>query len=265
MFRKGLVGLVVLAMCCLLLYSFLRSSEVSQPSSENQFAGPKAAIVDQLGLYHPNQNFILNSMAILREAGFDVDYYGGGMVTVDLYRRLPTHGYDLIILRVHSGLMFEDNVVTRWLNLFTSERYSTSKYVLEQLGDQLAPAWPALEPGEYGEAYFAITPEFVRSGMEGGFEDALIIHMGCDGLVYAEMAEALVGRGASAFISWDALVGADHSDRATLRLLRGLVAEGQTIKRAVWETMKEVGPDPIDNSVLLWYPPEAGSYAVRVE
>jgi hypothetical protein len=29
--------------------------------------------------------------------------------------------------------------------------------------------------------------------------------------------------------------------------------------------MKEVGPDPIDNSVLLWYPPEAGSYAVRVE
>ncbi len=39
----------------------------------------------------------------MRGAGYDVDYYKGEDVTVELYRSLPSFGYKLIVLRVHSA------------------------------------------------------------------------------------------------------------------------------------------------------------------
>ena len=34
-----------------------------------------------------------------------MDYYPGEQVTVDFYRTLPLRGYDVLILRVHSGIV----------------------------------------------------------------------------------------------------------------------------------------------------------------
>jgi hypothetical protein len=45
-------------------------------------------------------------------------------------------------------------------------------------------------------------------------------------------------------------------------LLHKLIIEKQTIEQAVKATMKEVGPDPAYQSVLLFYPGEAGSHTV---
>jgi len=61
---------------------------------------PKAAIVDQGSLAPtagPNPVFVKKATAILKEAGFSVDYYPGEEVTVEFYRNLPTYGYDFII------------------------------------------------------------------------------------------------------------------------------------------------------------------------
>jgi len=121
----------------LIFYSFLRPSNVGQ-LPEN-LGTHRAAILDQLSLYLPNQAFIQNSTSILENAGFDVDYYPGNEITVDFFMRLPSLGYKLIIMRVHSGLMFKENKITKNVTFFTSDTYSTTKYVLEQLRDQVVP------------------------------------------------------------------------------------------------------------------------------
>ncbi|GAG23053.1 unnamed protein product, partial [marine sediment metagenome] len=65
-------------------------------------SGPRAVIVDQLSLSQRNPDFTASATDILEQADYTVDYFPGEQVTVDFYRNLPTHGYDLIILRVHS-------------------------------------------------------------------------------------------------------------------------------------------------------------------
>lgn len=64
----------------------------------DESSGPKkAAIVDQLSLTQPNPAFAETATGILEDAGYLVDYYPGEAVTVEFYRDLPTHGYDLIL------------------------------------------------------------------------------------------------------------------------------------------------------------------------
>jgi len=250
----------------LIIYLFLQPSDVDKNLPEDQLGTPRAAILDQLSLYLPNQAFVQSSMAILTNDGFEVDYYGENEVTVELYRKLPSLGYDLVILRVHSGLMQKGGEITRNVAFFTSEPYSTTKHISEQLNDEVSVGIPSLEPFEGDEeAYFVITPKFVRSSMDGRFDNTLIIMMGCDGLAYTPMAEALIERGALAYIGWNDVVTIDYVDNATLHLLNGLIAERKTIWDAVMDTREEVGPDPYYPAELVFYPVEAGKYAVVVE
>ena len=79
--------------------------------------------------------------------------------------------------------------------------------------------------------------------------------MGCDGLKYTSMAEAFIEKGAKVYISWNGPVSARHTDQTTAQLLKHLLAEKETIKEAVAETMKAVGQDPeFNESTLLYYP-----------
>ena len=52
------------------------------------------------------------------------------------------------------------------------------------------------------------------------------------------------------------LVGRDDPrlTQATTQLLKHLITEKQTIKQAVENTKSEVGSDPVDGSILLYYP-----------
>lgn len=218
---------------------------------------PKAAIIDQLSLTHPNQTFIETATNTLKQAEYAVDYYSGEEVTVEFYRNLPTHGYKLVILRAHSALGEKGQPP---LVLFTSETYSTNRYVFEQLNFQVASVY-FTENRE--KRYFGVSPNFVKSSMNGEFQDSIIVLMGCNGLTYLDMAKAFLEKGAKACISWNSFVSASHTDMAITRLLQHFLTEKQTIRKAVTNTLKDVGADPVYNSLLAYYPVETGDYTIK--
>jgi len=262
--RSRLVGaaiivvilVVVVAFSSFLIYSYLNPSSNEPPPPVLEL---KAAIVDHLSLTIPNESFNQTVTNILQEAGFTVDYYPGEEVTVGFYKNLPTHGYGLIVLRVHSGLVEGEKPP---LCLFTSERYSETKYSWEQLTDRLTGVAYSEEEAKMGIAYFGVTPKFVQQDMKGNFQNTTIIMMGCNGLtellypypVPLPMPQAFIEKGAKVYVGWDLAISADHTDKATIQLLQHLITERQTIKQAVTEAMKEVGPAPENGSILLYYP-----------
>jgi hypothetical protein len=206
---------------------------------------PAAAIVDQLSLSAPGPEFVETATATLERAGYEVDYFPGEQVTVDLYRDLPKRGYDLIVLRAHSGRIRTEDLggLTDDVTLFTGEPFLLGQYDDELRSRALVLA-RYFEDEEKVEPLFGVTSEFVRSSMKGGFDGALVVMMGCDGLRSRSTAEAFLERGASAFVSWSDLVSATHTDAATERLLEKLVNDGLPVDEAVAQTKAELGPDP---------------------
>jgi hypothetical protein len=208
----------------------------------------RAVIVDQLSATQPNQGFADSTTAVLEGAGYSVDYYSGDEVTVDLYRRLPEGNYDLVILRTHSTADVsrgEEEVTS--VSLFTNEPYTKDRYYDEQLEARVGFA----QYEEGGPRWFGITSAFVKESMKGDFDDALVIGMGCQGLVNELAAEAFAAKGASAFIGWDRNVSAEHTDKATERLLQLIVGEGLSPEEATAKTMRELGPDPYYGGSLV--------------
>jgi hypothetical protein len=257
--RIGMAITAALLIAIVLVSGFIINSMLNPPPSGQNasFTAPlRAAIVDQLSLTFPNQSFVENATSTLERAGYTVDYYSGEKVSVGFYKDLPTYGYGIIILRVHS-------TISTWgVTLFTSQPYSRSSYVFEQEFDRVVAVAYSEEDAKKGIMYFGINPSFVESNMEGAFPSAVIVAMGCDGLNNTKMAEALVKRGAKAYVGWDGSVSSAHTDQATAHLLQHLITQKETIKNAVDDTMKEVGPDPADNSVLTYYPPSSASYFI---
>ena len=214
-------------------------------------AGPKAAIVDQLSLTEPNPAFVETETGVLRDAGYAVDYYPGDQVTVDFYRNLPTHGYDLIIFRNHAARR-PDSLAARLPDeaaLFTSETYDANKYVDEQ--DDLRLVKVSYPGG--GDVFFGIRSDFITSSMKGKFDGTTIVLMGCNGLTTSRTAEAFVEKGAKAVVGWSELVSASHTDDATEHVVEHLVRDKESADQAVAEAMSEVGPDPVYGSKLLVY------------
>ena len=225
----------------------------------SQVEVPRAAIVDQLSISQPNETFVEESTSLLTEAGFVVDYYEGESVTVSFYKNLPTHCYSLILLRVHSATFNPERQV---LDFFTSEPYSESKYVSEQLRDRVRRC--AFAPYEEGDpVYFGITAKFVRSSMKYEFNNTMVIMMGCDGLKYDDMAEAFVEEGAQVYIGWSGLVSASHTDQATLDLLQRFLIQEETVDQAITGTMNELGADPKYESTLSYYPTDGGNSTIQ--
>ncbi len=188
----------------------------------------------------------------LGEANLTLDVYTHWNVSVDLYRRLPSLGYRLIILRVHTAAYYRDGRPVH-VALGTGEPFVPHRYVELQLSRKIG----ALVLLTSDDRYFAVPPEFIESEMEGDFGGAIIVIAGCKGLVTNVTARALVDRGASVVIGWDEDVSAHHTDRATVMLVR-LLAEGRTVEEAVSEVMRVLGPDPQYGARLRWYPQSAG-------
>lgn len=219
--------------------------------------------MDQISLLHPNRGFIDRASRYLTEAGFDVEVYEGEEVTIELYRTLPTKGYRLIIIHTHSSsdLQLPDGTISSANPVFlcSGEPYGERKYFYEQMTNQVR----GVElPYESSIVLFSIGPEFVRQGMAGHFDDALIIIGGCQGLSTLPLAEALIERGASAVIGWDGWVDLSHNDEAIVHLLQALIVERLTVEQAVEGAMSEVGPDPTYDSVLTYFPQERGSCTI---
>ena len=239
--RFALVGVVALALVALAGAGVLLAG-----GGGSETATKSAAIVDQLSLTQPNPEFVSSARVTLARAGYTVDYIPGEQVTVDLYRTLPERHYDLIILRAHAGITTEvdyasgERSKTEYVSLFTGEPYNEDKYPDEQLN--------RLGQARYYEGappLFGIGPDFVEYSMEGSFDNALIIMMGCDGLRSQRTAQAFLDRGAQAFVSWSKPVSAPQTDSATERLLELLLIERLPAAEAVSQTAAEVGPDPV--------------------
>ncbi len=252
------VAILIATVSGFLIYSMQSSSPQNREASST--SEPKAAIVDQLSLTAPNQTFVQTATSILESAGFTVDYYKGKEVTVEFYRNLPTHNYHLMIMRVHSALVSAEKPP---VTLFTSEPYSKTRYVNEQLTDQIGWVTYRLENDTPKEpTYFGVSPLFVKQSMNGRFQDTIIVMMGCNGLTYTDMAEAFIGKGAKVYISWSNAVLASHTDVSTVKLLQHFLIEKRTLQESVSEMFKEVGADPAYKSTLVYYPPEAGDYII---
>ncbi len=246
----GTVTLCVIV--CLLLYP---GNNRTVRAYSGQAPQPKAAIIDHLSLTFPSAAFVQTSTAILRDAGYAVDYYEGKKVTVEMFRELPTYGYNLIILRAHSAFVEKE----RTLTIFTAEPYSKHKYVYDQLRHRIARG--RLEnPAKDDPGCLAITDKFVRFSMKGSFDGALVINMGCTGIRGG--ASAFLEKGARAYVGWDGKVSASHTDRAVVQLLKRLLVKRQTIGDAVAQTMKEVGQEPEYKNLLLFWPLSAAGLRV---
>ena len=225
-------------------------------------SGAKAAIIDQLAILEPNQVFLDQMTAELEACGFEVDVYQSEKVNVKLYRKLPKYGYKLIIFRAHAGLLEGEVdsqvVVKRETYLFTAEEYKQTKYVWEQLDDQMLPA----KMVEDSPLVFAVNSKFVLESMEGKFEDTVVIMMGCSCAYLGDMAATFVLKGVSTYLGWDGSVGLGYVDRATVDLITTLCEKQMTIEQAVAETMAKVGADPDWGAGLKYYPRESGAQTI---
>jgi len=225
----------------------------------NQQVEARAAIIDQLDILQANTDYIDNVTLQLEEFGFEVDLYSGKDVTVNLFRELPSHGYKLIIFRVHSGLLGGDPALTNKTWLFTAEEYTPAKYMMEQMTDQITYA----KTRDNTPWIFAIGSKFINESMEGEFDNTVLVMMGCDCMHFPDLATAFINKGASAYLGWDASVLLNYVDDTTPVLVEKLLSDELTIERAVTETMAEKGRDPGYNSILLYYPDAAGNRTVR--
>ncbi len=220
---------------------------------------PSAVIVDQLSVGVPEPPFAHAVTVQLEAVGYTVDYVSGEEVTVDFYRQLPTLGYDLILLRAHSGLI-QNGDREGDAFLFTSEPFDNQAHTEDLAEKRLLSATYSRDSlnSKLSDVprFFGIVPDFVESSMMGSFDGATIILMGCNGLTSNTMAAAFVEKGARAIVSWDDLVTGDHTDAATDRLLELLLVDELPLGEAVAQTAAEVGPDPWYGSELQFYPRE---------
>jgi len=218
----------------------------------------KAAIIDQVYTIKPNQAFIGQVTQRLDNHGFEVDVYQGDEVTVDFYQKLPSCGYKLIVFRVHSGLLSKDEEIYQGTWLFTNETHSLIKHIDQRLTQRLVKARTA----ENNPWVFAVGSEFITQSMQGQFDGAIIIMMGCYSLYLDDLAQAFIEQGASVYLGWDGNVDLDYVDEATIKLIENLCHRDMTIEQAVAKTMAEIGPNPVYPAELKYYPQKSSNKAL---
>jgi len=255
-----LISIIAVGFFTILFLSYQKYFNPLKSNETDETPLKGAVIIDQF--YSTNSKFTSKASELLRQVNMSVDIYKDENVTVALYRKLPTLGYRLLILRVHSGIsVISDSFPTV---LFTSEEYSTSRYVAEQLSDQIVCGFMGeiteSEEIQPLEEVLAISPKFIEKSMKGNLRGAVIILSSCYGLFTPDLAEALVERGAEVFVSWDDLVNLHHTDEAILVFLEEFILEKTSIEEAVRTVMRDVGPDREYESVLRYYPHGSGNY-----
>lgn len=240
----------------------IRTCNSSGQTDSTQSGELKAAIIDQLYVLDPNQDFIHQATSELEDYGFKVDVYHGEEVTVDLYSQLPANGYKLIVFRAHAGLLGHEEDLhvegTDATFLFTGETYYTTERVWEQLFDQILPA----KMTDDYPMVFAVNSRFVKKSIEGEFQNTVIIMMGCSSAYQSDMAEAFIEKGASVYLGWSATVDLDYVDTATLEIINNLCTKGMPIEEALAKTVAEVGLDPYYHAQPKYYPSGAGNETI---
>jgi hypothetical protein len=221
-----------------------------------------AAIIDQLNILEANPVFISEASLLLESYGLKVDVWRGSDITVDFYGKLPSLGYKLIILRVHSGILLsmeEEGVKPLPTTyLFTAENYTTTRYIAEQLTDKVSNA---LMVEDY-PLVFAVNTDFLKES-DGMYDNTVVLAMGCESYCYDDMPAAFVEKGASAYIGWSNVVTLEYVDEVMLDLLGNLCSANLTVSEAIDRTMTDHGKDPYFDAFLKYYPPKSGDMTIK--
>jgi hypothetical protein len=244
------IGLGILAIA-IIAFVLVRNSSTCEQYTQYPSDELRCAIVDQFSDIETNQTFVTQASKVLSDYGFKVDVYRKEDITVDFYRGLACYGYKLIILRVHAGVLENEERVRDSIWLFTTEPYQRLRYYMAQLRDQVTVA----KTSDTASPVFAVGARFVKECTVGEFAGTTIINMGCATFYSDELARAFVEKGAAAYMGWDASVGLYYVDDAALTLIEKLCLEKLTVAEAVTETIKEKGLDPNNRAVLKYYPP----------
>ncbi len=254
--RRVSVVVTFLAVFCIVIVVsfyfegfFSGSVSVRVPSNGNTLGGSvnddglRAVVVDALSGNYSNDEFTGYVNGTLRGAGFSVDFFEAGVVSVDFLERFPV-GYELVIFRVHSALSF-----TGELYLFTAEPYVSDRYVSEQGFRLVKEAYADDGSGPV----FGVDWGFVRKLMPGRFNGSVVVVMGCDGARDRLMADEFLSQGAVGYVGFDGSVLLSHSDGAIMHLIGEVYVGKQPLKKAVDDTNNAVGADPVSGSMLMCF------------
>jgi hypothetical protein len=222
----------------------------------------KAAIIDQLYDIQPNQAFEESVTSVLTAYGFKtIDIYKGKDVDVSLYLRLPSLGYKLIILRVHSGLLYENGDVYQGSWLFTSEKCSQDlSHADQRLSKKIAKA----QVNDFQPWVYAVGSQFISNSTQGKFDNSMVLAMGCYSFFQDDLAKAFISKGASAYIGWDTLVNLDYTDQATEMVIQNLCQKSVTLGSAIEKTAAYLGPEEPHESKLIFYPQMSGGQTLDI-
>lgn len=240
--RKWLKATFVVFVAILFLF-FASLLYLNSLSDQPNTTGSRAAILDGLYNTRPNSVFTRNLTSTLKAVGFHVDLFQGESVTIDLLRNI--RGYELVILRLHSGIHTD-----KFLYLFSGEPYTESKYAAEQLSRAVRKAYSF---DEEETPVFALNSVFLGSNNPEGLTGSTIILTGCNGTNDSYAIQRFIERGAKAYVSWNGYVDLSYSDSAILMLVRFLYLDGLNLEEAVEKILKDIGPDPFYASTMEYY------------
>jgi len=241
--------LVIFCICLITIFVFFRGS----PGT------PKAIIVDNLYLDElspsgKNIPFVQETRKLLEGFGVEVEYVGVKDVTLEVYQNLAK--YNLVILRVHSGILVEGD--EKIVCFFSSEELSKQKF--HKYNDWFEKKYLANASLELlngiKKSFIGVKPDFIRNCLNDEFQDSIIIAMGCNSSINDSMARAFVNdRKALVYIGWTHDVTVNHTDSAILGLLKSFFENNETIKEAV----NEASADPKTSAKLTYYPKKAAN------
>ena len=241
--------LVVFCICLITIFVFFRGNS----------EGSRAIILDNLGLDGQSPSgedipFVRETRELLEGIGIEVDYVGVRDVTLEVYQNLAK--YNLVILRVHSGILVEDN--KKIVCFFSSEELSEKKF--RDYSDWFEKKYLAnaiLElPNGTKKSFIGVKPDFISNCLNGEFHNSIIIAMGCNSSINDSMARAFVNdRKALVYIGWTRDVTVNHTDSATLGLLESFFENNEAIKEAI----NKAPADRRTGAKLTYYPKEAAN------
>lgn len=256
---------------------FVLFSSMSEAQYTRYDGVARAVIIDQLYDDIPNFYFQRIAERHLEEAGYQVDIYTTKNITVNFYKKLPSMGYKVILIRTHASVTSDNDQNPDSADLFTGEKYQPDKYTFEQIFGQVRnSAYLYLgyhvnvqnesvtleETSSISGTYFSVGSKFVDEQMIGKFPNSIILIGGCDSMKNTILADSLIKRGASVIIGWDHLVGSNHNDKVMLAVLKGLLVDKSKVKDIVESEMERFGPDPDYSAELKYYPTGAGNTTV---
>lgn len=233
--KNGVVALTLLVLVVSSFGLWISQNYLWRLPSSTRTSGQTALILDPLALNYPDQGFVVNLTSALTHLGYAVNYLGPSSAGIDTFRRLPSLGYDLIVIRAHSASQQA---------IITAEPYSRTLYKTDQASGGVVGA---VVNG--GPSYFAVTASFVRNSMAGRFQGSSILVMGCSTVQGQHvLADAFLDKGAQSFVGWDNSVTIIHTDRSTVSLVSSL-SPGGTLSSAVSSTSQ---PDPVYGARLRY-------------